>query len=239
MNSVCVATYNGENYIVEQLQSILTQIAPEDEVIICDDCSTDRTVERIEALADPRIRILYNGTHYFRDTFEKALRAAQGDLIFLSDQDDVWLEGKYRSCVEALQHVDLVCTNSKLVNSRLEVINEDFFSIYGSGPGIMKNIVSNTYYGSCMAFRRSLLEAALPFPPTHEIGHDTWLGLVAEGIGKVQFIRTPYLLYRRHSENTTVIKSFWSRSKRPLRKRVMSRVIVLYYISKYYLEHAR
>ena len=84
-----------------------------------------------------------------------------------------------------------------------------------------------------MAFRRSLLDKALPMPRTHEIGHDLWLGLVAEMTGTVRFIDTPYLLYRRHEQTATTTESLFHRSTRPLWRKIWSRVVVLYYVCKF------
>jgi hypothetical protein len=167
------------------------------------------------------------------------MREAKGEIIFLSDQDDVWLPGKYNACIEALKEVDLVCTNSQMTDSELRVVEPNFFSIYHSGSGVIKNAMNNTYYGSCMAFHRSLLDHALPMPPTREIGHDIWLGLVAEMTSKVRFIDTPYLLYRRHEETKTNTNGLLHRSKRPLWLKVWSRVIVLYYVCKFKLTHGK
>lgn len=233
MNSICIATYNGEPYIAQQLHSILEQIAPEDEVIISDDGSTDNTLQIVDSIGDKRIRVRHSKAHYFRDNFIEAMREAKGELIFLSDQDDVWMEGKYDRCVKELQEVDLVCTNSQMTDEELKVIESNFFSVYHSGPGVLKNALNNTYYGSCMAFRRTLLEAALPIPQTHEIGHDIWLGLVAEMIGTVRFIDTPYLLYRRHEASCTKTTSLLHRSKRPLWRKIWGRFVMLYYVCKF------
>ena len=239
MNSVCVATYNGEQYIEQQLRSILEQIKPEDEVIVSDDGSTDKTLKIVDSIGDKRIRVGHSHAHYFKENFIEAMREAKGELIFLSDQDDVWLPGKYERCVNELQEVDLVCTNSRMTDSELKVIEPNFFFIYHSGPGVFKNAMNNTYYGSCMAFRRSLLDYALPMPPTREIGHDIWLGLVAEMTGKVRFIDTPYLLYRRHEDAKTSTNGLLHRSKRPLWRKVWSRVVVLYYVCKFKLTHGQ
>jgi glycosyltransferase involved in cell wall biosynthesis len=237
MNSVCVTTYNGERYIEQQLRSILEQIAADDEVIVSDDGSTDNTLKIVDSIGDKRIRIRHSSAHYFKDNFIEAMCEAKGEIIFLSDQDDVWLPGKYERCIKELEAVDLVCTNSEMTDRELNIIEPNFFSIYHSGPGVFKNALNNTYYGSCMAFRRSLLKAALPMPSTREIGHDIWLGLVAEMTGKVRFIDTPYLLYRRHEDTKTSTNGLLHRSKRPLWLKIWSRVVVLYYVSKFKLNH--
>lgn len=233
MNTVCVATYNGEAFIEQQLRSILAQIAPDDEVIVSDDGSTDKTLKIVDSIGEKRIRVRHSKAHYFRDNFVEMLREAKGDIIFLSDQDDVWLPGKYERCIEELKTADLVCTNSRMTDAQLNVIEPDFFRIYRSGPGVLKNALNNTYYGSCMAFRRSLLDYALPMPETHEIGHDLWMGLVAEMTGKVRFIDTPYLLYRRHDVTATNTESLWNRSSRPLWRKIWSRFVVLYHVCKF------
>ena len=231
MISVCVATYNGEKYIAEQLRSILSQLGAEDEVVVSDDESTDKTLEVIENLHDPRIRILHSTAHYFKWNFLNALQAAKGEIIFLADQDDVWLPGKVEKCVEALKEVDLVVHDSRVVDDDMNVIHPSFFRFYGSGPGLLKNSLNNTYFGSCMAFKRKILEAALPFPKTNEIGHDIWLGLVGEMVGQVRFLNEPLLLYRRHDlARTNLEQTLLKRSKRSIVIKIWSRVVVLRHV---------
>lgn len=95
MISVCVATYNGEKYLQEQLDSILIQLAPDDELIISDDFSTDKTRSILDSYrADPRIKLLEGPQKGIIKNFEHAINQASGDLIFLADQDDVWLPDK-------------------------------------------------------------------------------------------------------------------------------------------------
>lgn len=203
MISVCLATYNGDAYVDAQLRSVLEQLSPEDEVVIADDGSTDRTVSVIEALGDPRIRVVATeGGLGVVKNFERAIVASRGDVIFLCDQDDVWLPGKVGRCVAALHSHLLVVTDCKVVDSQLNEIAPSFFRLRNSGSGMLHNLWKNSYLGCCMAFRRELLEYALPFP--HGIPmHDMWLGMIAETKGRVAFLAGPLLLYRRHASNAS------------------------------------
>ena len=104
MISVCIATYNGEKYIREQLDSILVQLGPDDEIVVCDDRSSDRTLELIEGYRDSRIHVHRNEKNlgHVRN-FEKAISLSRGDYLFLSDQDDVWLPGRVQEMLGQMQ----------------------------------------------------------------------------------------------------------------------------------------
>ncbi len=228
MISVCMATYNGEQYLREQIDSILAQLGSNDELIISDDNSTDSTRDIVKSYSDPRITLLINNRQHFKWNFLNALTHSRGEYIFLADQDDVWLPGKVSACSRLLENCDMVVTDSIITDEQLNVIEPSFFTFYHSGKGILKNIVNNTYFGTCMAFRRSVLNAALPFPETIEIGHDLWLGLVAETMGNVKFLKQPYIYYRRHDAALTNIRqSLLTRSKRSLWTKIKGRLIVL------------
>ena len=234
MNTVCIATYNGEKYILEQLRSILSQIAADDEVFVSDDGSTDSTCGLIASLQDSRIRLLHNDSHHFKWNFINALQHARGEYIFLSDQDDVWMEGKYATCCRLLEKYDLVVTDSVVTDEQLNVLEPSFFQFYHSGPGLLKNALRNTYFGACMAFRQSLLQRAFPFPKTNEVGHDIWIGLVAEMTGTPYFLSEPYLLYRRHQAALTALSGpFMKRSQRSVFVKLWSRVVVLWEVMKF------
>ncbi len=238
MVSVCMATYNGEKYVAEQLRSILVQLQPTDEVIISDDGSTDHTCAIIESFQDARIQLLHNDSHHFKWNFHNALIHAKGDIIFLSDQDDVWMEGKYDRCVAELQNYDLVVTDNIVTDKDLQPIYPSFFQYYHSGTGLLKNSIKSTYYGSCMAFRKRVLQEALPFPKTNEIGHDIWIGLVGEMVGKVKFIPQPYLYYRRHDiTETNPLGNLLTRSKRSIFIKIASRFITLIHITRFYITY--
>jgi glycosyltransferase involved in cell wall biosynthesis len=200
MISVCIATYNGEKYIKEQLDSILLQLRENDEIIISDDGSCDRTMEIVNSYEDNRIKIFHNSFKNLILNFEFALKQATGDYIFLSDQDDVWLPNKIEVCRGYLSSFYVVVSNCKVVNQDLQIISDSFFELNNSKKGLISSLIKNSYLGCCLAFRRELLEKALPFPKNIPM-HDIWLGLVSELFYKVKFIEEPLMLYRRHGAN--------------------------------------
>lgn len=201
--SVCMATYNGAKFLPQQVGSILAQLGPADELVVVDDASTDSTVAILSALQDPRIEVIANERNLgLIATFERALRHAGGDVVFLSDQDDVWLPGKVAAMTAALREADLVVSDCRVVDESLNELAPSFFALRRSGPGLTRNLLRNSYLGCCLALRRDLLEVALPFPPSLPM-HDWWLGLIGESFGRVAFVAEPLLLYRRHGRNAS------------------------------------
>ena len=171
MISVCIATFNGEKYIREQLTSILLQLSDDDEIIISDDLSTDHTLDIINELHDKRIRVLHHSKGKYRYSFdytthniENAINHSQGDVIFLADQDDVWLPNKIEVMMPYLEQYDLVLSDCTVVDENLRIQHLSYFDLVSSKQGIFRNLMKNAYLGCCMAFKRKLLKYALPFP---------------------------------------------------------------------------
>ncbi|PPC95367.1 MAG: alpha-L-Rha alpha-1,3-L-rhamnosyltransferase [Methylotenera sp.] len=207
MISVCIATYNASIYIHAQIISILNQLAQNDEIIISDDLSTDNTIEIITNINDARIKVIKgDSTLGVVKNFERALFAAKGDLIFLADQDDVWLPNKVQVCKTLLVNYILVVSDCAVVDSNLNSLSPSFFALKNSKKGVLKNIYKNSYIGCCMAFKRELLDIALPFPKTIPM-HDIWIGLLADIVGDVVFTKERLLLYRRHKANLSPMQS--------------------------------
>lgn len=201
--SVCMCTYNGARFLREQLESILMQLGPQDELIVVDDGSRDSTVAVLQSLGDSRLRLYRNERNLGpARSFERALALAQGDRVFLADQDDVWLPGKVPAMVDALNEADLAVSDCRVVDEALNELHPSFFARQRSGPGLLRNLARNTYLGCCIALRRELLQVALPFPARLPM-HDWWLGLVAEAFGRVVFVAQPLVLYRRHGANAS------------------------------------
>lgn len=196
-----MATFNGAEFVEEQLRSILASPRV-DEVVVSDDGSTDATLARIAALGDARVRVVAGPCAGPIRNFENALRQVRGDIVFLSDQDDVWLPQKVDAMVQALEHADMVVSDCSVVDAGLRIIEPSFFRHHRSAAGFARNMLRNSYLGCCMAFHRRVLDLALPFPARLPM-HDWWLGIVAQCSGHVVFLDTPLSLYRRHGANAS------------------------------------
>lgn len=205
MISVVLAAYKGEKYIAEQVKSILPQLTENDELVISDDYPEGETYKAIEDIIKSDSRVCYihgRGQGVIRN-FEHLIENAKGDYIFLSDQDDVWLEGKVEAVMREFKNGAVaVMHNADIVDGELKPTGETAFGINGAGTGIVKNIIKNSYQGSCMAFSAELKQFILPFPDNLPM-HDQWIGLTAEKHGKVSLIDKSYMLYRRHGENVS------------------------------------
>ncbi|MBN2615550.1 MAG: glycosyltransferase family 2 protein [Bacteroidales bacterium] len=233
-----MSTYNGEKYLKRQMDTILQELGPEDELIVSDDSSVDGTVEIIQSYKDKRIRFFGNNT--FKSPVynsEFALKQAKGEFIFLADQDDVWLPGRVHKVKEHLLENDLVVCNAHIVDQEEKILHESYFQWKGSRQGFWKNWKKNSYMGCSMALNRKMLQAALPFP-RKLIMHDVWIGLLAESLGKVYFLDEKLMLYRRHADNVTASVdrnddrlsdfSFWFK--------IRYRLVLLWQIMKRYLK---
>lgn len=197
-----MTSYNSSKYIKEQLDSIFPQLQENDEIIICDDCSKDNTIEIISSYKDPRIKLYNNETNLGPNhNFEKCLSKANGDIIVISDSDNVWLPGKIDKIIPFFDNrkVNMVMHDAIITNERLEPIMDSYFAWRKSKPGLLRNIIKNGYGGSMMAFRSSCLEHILPFPKKMPFFFDEWVGMMCEKYGKCIFINEKLSYWRRHN----------------------------------------
>lgn len=198
-----MATKNGTKYLAEQVNSILPQLGPSDELIISDDASTDDTLDVIQTYKDQRIKLIkHTSPRGIAGNFETALQHSKGDYIFLADQDDVWMPNKVKVMMEHLAYNDLVISDCLLVDQSLKTKQASYFTAHRSGKGFIRNLVKNSYIGCCMAFNRKLLNRVLPFPKDIPI-HDFWIGIIADLYFKVYFIPEGLLYHRRHGSNAS------------------------------------
>jgi glycosyltransferase involved in cell wall biosynthesis len=229
MISVCIATYNGQLYLKQQLDSILPQLSANDEIVISDDSSSDDTIKIISSFDDSRI--LFLAKQHFQSpvyNFENSLRHANGDYIFLSDQDDIWKPDKVEVFMKQMKTYDLVLSDCEVISSDGKVIHPSFYELNKSHSGLFTNILRNSYLGCCMAFKKEVLIKALPFPKNLPM-HDWWLGLIAEAFYKTTFISDKLIKYRRHELNAS---STAGKSNNSLTQKITFRIKMVWELIK-------
>ncbi|WML41207.1 glycosyltransferase [Neobacillus sp. OS1-2] len=209
--SVCMATYNGAQFVVRQLDTVLKQLGPDDEIIIIDDRSKDNTVEVIRETYGRRVQVHINENNLGAiKSFEKAISFATGDILFLCDQDDLWEDNKVEVVLHAFEEkkADLVFHDAVVVDGDLQVLDPSWnnYNHNNINQGIFGNILKNAYTGAFMAFRKDLVPSILPFPKKIEM-HDQWIALVCmKKKKKIVFINQALMKYVRHGGNVTGMK---------------------------------
>jgi glycosyltransferase involved in cell wall biosynthesis len=210
--SVALCTYNGVKYIEEQLNSILEQTKLPDEIVVCDDCSTDNTVPVIRRALESytgKLLLVTNPQNIgYKKNFAQSISLCSGDIVFLSDQDDVWAKNKIAVVNSAFQNnprAVLVFHDAILVDKQLKLLYKSFWQTLEFEPRkflchdynilLEKNVVQ----GSACAFRKKVFYKALPFPI--EAIHDEWLALTAVAEGEIVPIAQPLMKYRQSSDN--------------------------------------
>lgn len=240
MISVCIATYNGEKYIQQQLESILLQLEQNDEIVVSDDGSTDNTLRIIDAFNDERIKVYINkkdeslknypaaSFRYAAKNFENAINRARGEYIYLSDQDDVWKPDRIKKTKPFLSEVDMVMCNYGVIDETGLIINDKLYTENPVSHSLLRNMFSTPFLGCCMAFRREVLSYCFPFPKAC-IGHDYWIGCMVLHIGTFKFIEEPLHLYRKHNAN---VSPATSSSKNPFWFKIQYRIDFLFQVLK-------
>lgn len=204
MISVCLAAYNGERFIREQIESIMAQLGPDDELIISDDGSTDSTLDVIKSFCDLRIKVYHNyGQSGINYNFENAVRHAKGDIIFFSDQDDIWIEGKVDACKEALQECDCVFHDGVTINGEGKIVSDTFFARGLPSGSFWKNLWKTSFMSCRMAINSRTLKYVLPYPKNLKCYQEGWVASIIALKSKVKFIDFKGIKYRRHGANAS------------------------------------
>jgi glycosyltransferase involved in cell wall biosynthesis len=213
--SIAMCTYNGGAYLKEQLESIKAQTRLPDELVICDDVSSDDTVEIAERFADGcpfSVRLYVNDKNLgSTKNFEKAIGLCDGDIIALSDQDDFWLAGKLERIENMLlsaPQTGLVFTDAEIVDERLLPMGHSLFQtveltekrqeLIRQGRAFEVLLVKNIVTGATMAFRSRFRNLILPIPTAFPLIHDGWIALVIAAVADLSFINQPLIKYRQH-----------------------------------------
>jgi len=217
MVSILLATYNGEPYISEQLDSLIGQTFKDFVIYICDDQSTDSTLSIIQEYAaqyHKKIFVTQNGrnTGSPKHNFIKMMIEHKDDYIMLCDQDDVWLPDKIEKTLNKTRELETTYgkTTPILVHTDLRVVDERLGHISGSvlkevlsdcsKTSLNKKIVQNTVTGCTIMYNRALADM-IQTEPEYMIMHDWWVLLIASAFGKIGTIYEPTVLYRQHENN--------------------------------------
>src|SRR5690554_3683606 len=220
--SVCMAVYNGEKFLKEQIESILLQLGDKDELVIVDDCSTDNSVNIINTFADIRIKLHLNEKNRKHViTFGKAIDLAQNEIIFLCDQDDVWIKERVKTFIDYFSRMpdlkiitsNFLCINEngKIINPLPSVYAKDSFKYTKNITKIFLGKIG--YYGCAMAFKSELKTIILPIPKYIE-AHDIWIALIANKLKINLHIEENTLFHRIHDNNASIKAKFRSIPKK-------------------------
>lgn len=232
--SIALASYNGERYIREQLDSILAQTVQDFELIVCDDCSTDSTVEILNKYAekDGRIKIFENETNLgFKKNFEKAISLCSGEYIALSDQDDIWLPEHLEKLLSIIESNSLACGNALMVdgcgNSLGRNLNEvDSLFAFNSETVLYKQFFSsNPFQGASMLLRSDFVRSVLPVPEKIRF-HDSWFAYCACMENGIAYTFDAINKYRQHGNNVTF--SFHNKTNRNFICAIYSKIKILF-----------
>lgn len=210
---ILLATYNGEKYIRQQLDSILIQTYYDFRLIVSDDCSHDKTVEIIKEYIknDNRI-VLYEQKVNIGSTnnFQFLLEKVENNLYMLSDQDDVWYQNKIEESIKKLKeaNADLVFTDAKVVDENLNEIYPSLWKKIGKKKKIEKYcgykmlILDNCITGCTILSKKEFLKDILPLPLNSKyVIHDYWIATIISLQGKIAYVDQPLILYRQHGNN--------------------------------------
>lgn len=215
MISIALATYNGEKYLKEQIDSILNQTYKDIEIVICDDCSKDGTRTILSELSktDSRIKVYLNEHNLgFKKNFEKAISLCNGEFTALSDQDDIWESWKLEKSLKALDGYDIVCTNSKIIDddgndagyTMKDSVGYKF--IPKDKDLLFKHLLhANFVQGSTLLSRTDFLKSCLPIPDDFEY-HDWWFAFNALQKNGINYLEDCSIRYRQHQSQVTTNK---------------------------------
>lgn len=211
---ILLATYNGEKYLQEQLNSILNQSYTDFKLLISDDKSTDKTINILKKYEkmDNRIKVFYQKKNLgYIKNFEFLIKKSTNNFIMFSDQDDIWRINKIESQLAYLleSKVDLVYSDVELVNQNLSPIDKSYYEILNIAPlegNKWKNILfRNPIIGNTVIVKKELLDQIREIPK--EIPHDWYIGIIASMRNGIKFQNIPLTKYRIHSNNTSGVQT--------------------------------
>lgn len=221
--SVVMASYNGAKYLEQQILSILSQTLQPFEIIICDDGSTDGTVEILQKYTNRLTYVINDRQLGLIGNFRKAVSlAAEGNYVALSDQDDVWFPDKLEKCAAVLREIEdprapcLVHSDLLFVDENDRLLNNSFKNEQGHDRfqhNLRTLLFGNFVNGNTMLMNAELRKFFAFIPTDVSINHDGWLALIAYTFGKAAYIPLPLLKYRKHENNLSIAQDIKPRNR--------------------------
>ena len=210
-----MCTYNGVRFLDEQLMSIVSQSRQPDEVVVCDDCSTDSTVVRLKEFAASApfpVHIHENPTRLgSTKNFERAIGLCGGDIIALCDQDDIWCSQKLQATEKRFvqnSNVGLVFTDAEIVDIKSNALGCNLWDTLDFDKTLQARMKSGAAFGilsqrqlvtgATMAFRSEFRDLVLPIPLGIALIHDGWIALMISLVATLDLIDQPTMKYRQH-----------------------------------------
>jgi glycosyltransferase involved in cell wall biosynthesis len=217
--SIAICTYNGEKYLREQLDSFAAQTRLPDEVVICDDCSQDATRRILKDFAAQSafpVKLHFNEHNLgFIKNFEQVIKLCEGEIIVLSDQDDVWEPNKLEVIEKefANPEVGLVYADAAVVDENLNALDKTMWQYVNftdekqkefTGGKAFDLLIRNGYFlGSSMAFRAKFCDLILPIPLDIYYLHDNWIALVISSVARCEIVSELLIKYRQHEQQSS------------------------------------
>ena len=210
---VLLATYNGEKYLKEQIDSILEQTYSDFRLLISDDGSTDDTRKILEEYKnkDSRIQVFFQESNLgVVKNFEFLLKKVESAYYMFSDQDDIWKAEKIEKSLNKIENdnCDLVYSDLEVVDEKLNVTYESYWKLKGIYNKIKKynnfeSLYLNNFVTGCTIIsKKELIDTYLPLPNTSKyVLHDYWISLILSQNGKIDYIEEPLIKYRQHKNN--------------------------------------
>jgi glycosyltransferase involved in cell wall biosynthesis len=244
--SIAMATYNGERHLRQQLESFASQDRPPDELVVCDDQSTDRTLEVVGEFAEkapfPVIARRNEQRLGAMKNFEAAASLCTGDVIFFSDQDDVWLPGKlarHEAIYRDEPDVGMIFSNATIVDEQLRPMGQSLYEYVAftearrrrfESKSAFNLVIHRTFaFGCTMSFRSSLLAPLRPFPI--EFMHDRWVQTLLASSTRFRALTDEYILYRQHGSQTLGInQKAWAEPSKVRRDLLESHIKAMEYL---------
>jgi glycosyltransferase involved in cell wall biosynthesis len=202
--SICIATYNGEKYLEDQLTSIFNQSYTKLEIIVQDDCSSDETLKILHKYQE-KITIYKNKENLgYRKNFESLIKKADGEYIALCDQDDLWEENKIEILLQNIGDNTLIYSNSLLIDHNAKSLDRRFSDVlkfnFISSKTPLNFFYNNSVSAHALMFKKELLASLFPFPI--HIFFDAWIAIIAASLNGVTYIDMDLVHYRQHTTNT-------------------------------------